>query len=125
MLASAAGTAPAPSAPAAAAKAGGGTGLGKEWRPPWIISEAQPLHLVVQRLDDNLATALRLQPGVLDAHTKECDVYNGEVALVLQTAERPGSQRRFTRARTMWCDGGWIDSRYLLTREEYELQRRR
>ena len=73
--------------------------------------------------DDKPATALRLQPGVLDAHTEECDVYNGEVALVLQTAERPGSQRRFTRVRTMGCASGWIDSRYLLPREEYERQK--
>ena len=38
-------------------------------------------------------------------------------------AERSGSQRRFTRVRTMGCDGGWIDSRYLLPREEYERQK--
>ena len=33
------------------------------------------------------------------------------------------SQRRFTRVRTMGCAGGWIDSRYLLPRDEYERQK--
>ena len=78
---------------------------------------------MVQRLDGILATALRLEPGVHDTHLEECDVYNGEVAVVLGVAERSGSPRRFTRVRTMGCEGGWIDSRYLLPREEYERQK--
>ena len=71
-------------------------------------------------------TQLRLKPGGRDTHPEEFDVYNGEVALVLQTAERSGSRHRYARVRTMACEsGGWINMRYLLSREEYERQRPR
>ena len=80
----------------------------------------------MQRRDDDDYTQLRLKPGGRDTHPEGCDVYNGEVALVLQTAERSSSRHRYARVRTMACEsGGWINLRYLLSREKYERQHRR